>query len=79
MRSSYAARAVARAVACGARCIEHGNYLDDDTAVANTAAGAFMLHSLVAHAALREGEGMRPCWPRQLEESAVGYCPAWSL
>jgi len=54
-RSSYAARAVARAVACGVRSIEHGDYLDDDTAVAMAAAGASMLHSLAGGASRAAG------------------------
>jgi imidazolonepropionase-like amidohydrolase len=51
---AYTARAVRRAVECGVRTIEHGNLVDDETARAMAARGAYAVPTLVTYEALAE-------------------------
>jgi imidazolonepropionase-like amidohydrolase len=53
---AYTSRAVARAVECGIRGIEHGNLLDEATLRLMAARGAFLIPTLsVVNAVIREG------------------------
>lgn len=54
MAHAYTARAIARAVACGVRTIEHGNLVDDDAAAAMARHGAYAVPTLVTYEALAE-------------------------
>jgi imidazolonepropionase-like amidohydrolase len=54
MAHAYTARAIARAVACGVRTIEHGNLVDEDAAAAMAKAGAYAVPTLVTYEALAE-------------------------
>jgi imidazolonepropionase-like amidohydrolase len=49
---SYTARAIARAVRCGVRTIEHGNLIDAETATLVKQCGAFVVPTLVTYEAL---------------------------
>jgi imidazolonepropionase-like amidohydrolase len=49
---AYPAEAVARAVECGVRVIEHGNLIDAPTATLMAARGAFLVPTLVAYDAI---------------------------
>ncbi|MBV8355146.1 MAG: amidohydrolase family protein, partial [Candidatus Eremiobacteraeota bacterium] len=51
---AYTARSIARAVACGVRCIEHANLIDADTAKRVAKAGAYVVPTLVTYEALAE-------------------------
>ncbi|KAF8068175.1 hypothetical protein HT031_001861 [Scenedesmus sp. PABB004] len=54
---AYTPKAIARALAAGARSIEHGNWLDADTAATMANCGAWLVPTTVTYAALaREGE-----------------------
>lgn len=56
MAHAYTARAIARAVRAGVRSIEHGNFLDAQTAQLIISKGAFLVPTLVAYEVLaREG------------------------
>ena len=46
---AYTPTAIARAVACGVRTIEHGNFLDEDSARRMAEAGAFLVPTLVVY------------------------------
>lgn len=46
---AYTPTAIARAVACGVRTIEHGNFLDEDSARAMAESGAFLVPTLVVY------------------------------
>ncbi len=50
---AYGADAIARAVACGVRSIEHGNLIDAPTAKLMHEKGAFIVPTLVAYDAMR--------------------------
>lgn len=52
MGHAYTPRAIIRAVRCGVRSIEHGNYLDDEAAAAIKATGAFLVPTLATYRAL---------------------------
>ena len=53
---AYTSRAVARAVECGVRGIEHGNLVDEATLRLMAERGAFLIPTLaVVHAVIREG------------------------
>ncbi|HSV47978.1 MAG TPA: amidohydrolase family protein, partial [Ramlibacter sp.] len=46
MAHAYTARAIRRAIECGVRCIEHGNMVDEATALLMLERGAFMVPTL---------------------------------
>jgi imidazolonepropionase-like amidohydrolase len=50
---AYGADAIARAVRCGVRSIEHGNLIDRDTARLMSERGAFIVPTLVTYDAMR--------------------------
>ncbi|MDD0814604.1 amidohydrolase family protein [Curvibacter sp. HBC28] len=52
MAHAYTPRAIARAVRCGVRTIEHGNLVDEDSAKLMAELGAFMVPTLVTYEAL---------------------------
>ena len=57
MAHAYTPRAIARAVRCGVRTIEHGNLVDEATAALMAERGAFMVPTLVTYEGLAsEGE-----------------------
>ena len=57
MAHAYTARAIARAVRCGVRTIEHGNLIDAETAALAHQHGAYVVPTLVTYEALAsEGE-----------------------
>lgn len=57
MAHAYTPRAIARAVRCGVRTIEHGNLVDADTAQLMHDMGAYMVPTLVTYEGLaNEGE-----------------------
>jgi imidazolonepropionase-like amidohydrolase len=62
MAHAYTAKAIARAVECGVRTIEHGNLVDDDAARAMKAQGAFAVPTLVTYEALAS-DGARLGFP----------------
>ena len=49
MAHAYTAEAIARAVAAGVRTIEHGNFLDEDTAREMARRGAFLVPTLIVY------------------------------
>ena len=49
---AYTARAIARAVRCGVRTIEHGNLIDAETAALAARSGAYVVPTLVTYEAL---------------------------
>jgi imidazolonepropionase-like amidohydrolase len=49
---AYTARAIARAVRCGVRSIEHGNLIDAETAALVRSSGAYVVPTLVTYEAL---------------------------
>jgi imidazolonepropionase-like amidohydrolase len=49
---AYTARAIARAVRCGVRSIEHGNLIDAETAALVRKSGAYVVPTLVTYEAL---------------------------
>jgi imidazolonepropionase-like amidohydrolase len=56
MAHAYTAPAIQRALDCGVRSIEHGNLLDEPTALRIRSAGAFLVPTLVVYWAMhREG------------------------
>jgi imidazolonepropionase-like amidohydrolase len=64
---AYTSRAVARAVECGVRGIEHGNLLDETTLGLMRQCGAFLIPTLsVVHAVIREG--LEAGFPGELRE-----------
>ena len=52
MAHAYTARAIARAVRCGVRTIEHGNLIDAETAVLVRKSNAYVVPTLVTYEAL---------------------------
>lgn len=68
---SYTARSTRRAVECGVRTIEHGNFIDADTAAFMAERGAFMVPTLICYresADNAEAYGLRPEVRRKLAE-----------
>ncbi len=66
MAHAYSPRSITRAVQCGVRSIEHGNLLDEGSAKAMKAGGAYLVPTLATYAVLGE-EGKRLMWsPEQL-------------
>ena len=61
MAHAYSPRAITRAVQSGVRSIEHGNLLDEASARAMKAAGAFLVPTLATYEALGD-EGERLGW-----------------
>lgn len=57
MAHAYTPRAIARAVRCGVRTIEHGNLIDEETAALMAEKGAYMVPTLITYEGLaNEGE-----------------------
>ncbi|WP_116141622.1 metal-dependent hydrolase family protein [Trinickia diaoshuihuensis] len=54
MAHAYTGRAIARAVRCGVRTIEHGNLVDEETARLMREHGAFVVPTLVTYDALAQ-------------------------
>jgi imidazolonepropionase-like amidohydrolase len=52
---AYHPRAIANALAAGVRSIEHGNFLDEETAARIAAAGAFLVPTLVTYEQIDQG------------------------
>ncbi len=50
---AYGADAIRRAVECGVRTIEHGNFVDAETAALMRAKGAFIVPTLIAYDAMK--------------------------
>ena len=72
---AYPATAVARAVECGVRVIEHGNLIDAPTATLMADKGAFLVPTLVAYDAINRHAaqfGMGPGEPREEQARAGG-------
>jgi imidazolonepropionase-like amidohydrolase len=65
MAHAYSPRAITRAVQCGVRSIEHGNLLDEASAHAMKAAGAFLVPTLATYEALGD-EGARLGWSPEM-------------
>lgn len=59
MAHAYTPRAIARAVRCGARTIEHGNLVDAETAALMAERGAFVVPTVITYDALAsDGPGL---------------------
>ena len=54
MAHAYSPEAIRRAVEAGVRTIEHGNFLDDETAVLMAERGAFLVPTLVTYHTMHE-------------------------
>ena len=65
MAHAYTAEAISRAVKLGVRSIEHGNYLDDESAKDMAAAGAALSQTIITYVALRS-DGERCGMPADL-------------
>jgi imidazolonepropionase-like amidohydrolase len=52
---AYHPRAIANALAAGVRSIEHGNFLDEETAARMAAAGAYLVPTLVTYEQIDQG------------------------
>ena len=50
---AYTPAAITRALQCGVKSIEHGNWLDEETADAMAARGAVLVPTTVTYQALR--------------------------
>jgi imidazolonepropionase-like amidohydrolase len=72
---AYSPLSISRAVACGARSIEHGNYLDAKCAEQMARAGCFLVPTLVTYWAI-VSEGLVAGFPRALVEKASGVSEA---
>ena len=71
MAHAYTARAIARAVRCGVRTIEHGNLIDAETAALVRKSNAYVVPTLVTYEALAtEGAqlGLPPASVAKIEE-----------
>ena len=68
---SYPANAIARAVECGVRVIEHGNLIDAPTAKLMAKKGAFLVPTLVAYDAIRRHAADFGMGPESLEKNTV--------
>ncbi len=56
---AYTSRAITRAVECGVRCIEHGNFMDESTARLMKERGTFYVPTLATYSALpRRGRSL---------------------
>ncbi len=66
---AYAAQAVARAVECGVRSIEHGNLIDAPTAELMADRGAFLVPTLVAYDAIERFGAEFGLGPANLEKN----------
>lgn len=62
---AYTPPAITRALAAGVRSIEHGNWLDEDTAELMAADGAFLVPTTITYAALQR-EGVAGGMPAEL-------------
>ncbi len=61
MAHAYSPASITRAVQCGVRTIEHGNLLDEASAKAMKACGAYLVPTLATYAAIAD-EGVRLGW-----------------
>jgi imidazolonepropionase-like amidohydrolase len=68
---AYPANAIARAVECGVRVIEHGNLIDAPTAQLMAAKEAFLVPTLVAYDAIHRHAAEFGMGPESLEKNAV--------
>jgi imidazolonepropionase-like amidohydrolase len=68
---AYPANAIARAVECGVRVIEHGNLIDAPTAKLMAEKGAFLVPTLVAYDAIRRHAADFGMGPESLEKNTV--------
>jgi imidazolonepropionase-like amidohydrolase len=68
---AYPSEAIIRAVGAGARCVEHGNFVDDDALEVMVGAGAFLVPTIVAYWALHR-EGLEHGLPRVSWEKVGG-------
>ncbi|WP_449045113.1 amidohydrolase family protein [Paracoccus versutus] len=65
MAHAYTNRCIRHAVECGVRSIEHGNFLDDETAALMRESGAFLVPTLSAYTTMWE-EGLQVGMPAEL-------------
>ena len=65
MAHAYTNRCIRHAVECGVRSIEHGNFLDDETAALMREAGAYLVPTLSAYTTMWE-EGLQVGMPAEL-------------
>jgi imidazolonepropionase-like amidohydrolase len=68
---SYPANAIARAVECGVRVIEHGNLIDAPTAKLMAKQGAFLVPTLVAYDAINRHAAQFGMGPESLEKNKL--------
>ena len=68
---SYPANAIARAVECGVRVIEHGNLIDAPTAKLMAKKGAFLVPTLVAYDAINRHAAQFGMGPESLEKNKL--------
>ena len=68
---SYPANAIARAVECGVRVIEHGNLIDAPTAKLMAKKEAFLVPTLVAYDAINRHAAQFGMGPESLEKNKV--------
>jgi imidazolonepropionase-like amidohydrolase len=68
---SYPANAIARAVECGVRVIEHGNLIDAPTAKLMAKEGAFLVPTLVAYDAINRHAAQFGMGPESLEKNKL--------
>jgi imidazolonepropionase-like amidohydrolase len=68
---SYPANAIARAVECGVRVIEHGNLIDAPTAKLMAKKEAFLVPTLVAYDAINRHAAQFGMGPESLEKNRV--------
>ena len=61
MAHAYSPASITRAVQCGVRTIEHGNLLDEASAKAMKACGAYLVPTLATYAAIAD-EGVKLGW-----------------
>jgi imidazolonepropionase-like amidohydrolase len=66
---AYPAAAIARAVECGVRVIEHGNLIDAPTATRMAETGAFLVPTLVAYDAIGRHGAQFGMGPESLEKN----------
>jgi imidazolonepropionase-like amidohydrolase len=68
---AYPAHAVARAVECGVRVIEHGNLIDAPTAALMAQKGAFLVPTLVAYDAINRHAAQFGMGPESLAKNTL--------
>jgi len=68
---AYPANAIARAVECGVRVIEHGNLIDAPTAKLMAKKGAFLVPTLVAYDAIHRHAADFGMGPESLEKNKI--------